>query len=62
MPQDREMGFTIKEIPKVTITVTVDFSRGVRLRLWLALKLIWLAGWILGWELEIEEDMHNVPD
>ena len=54
MPQDREMGFTVKEIPKATMIVTVDFSRGFRFRLWLALRLIWLANWILGWRLEYE--------
>lgn len=37
----------------ITMTVTVYETRQFKLRKWVALKLFWLAGFILGMEVEI---------
>jgi len=51
----REMGFTIKKPPEATLTVTVYLGRGLRFRIWLALGLIRLASWVMGWNVEVDE-------
>jgi hypothetical protein len=45
----------MRKFENTTATVTVKLTREFRLRTWLAMKLITLASWIIGWRLVVKE-------
>lgn len=51
-------GFTVRHLPKIpataTITVMVKMHWTLRFRLWLAMRLIWLTGWVVNWQMSVE--------
>lgn len=47
---------TLKKLDHVTLTVTVRVSREFRVRQWISLRLIRLAGWVMGFGVEVKAE------
>ncbi len=45
----------MKQMRNVTLTIEIKRSHELRVRLWLAARLIHLAGWVAGCRLKVEE-------
>ena len=56
MADRNNMTMKLRKPPKATIHVTVIMLPEFRFRLWLALKLITLAAWVLDWGIEVTDD------
>lgn len=50
------LDYTLHKLPKATLTVTVRFSRRLRPRMWLASKLMALAGRVAGCDVIVEQE------
>jgi hypothetical protein len=41
-------------MPAVEVTVTVVYTSQFRLRMWLAMRLIKVVGWLLNWQMSFD--------
>ena len=49
-------GFIVKRIPDSTWVVTMKLSRVVKFKIWLSTRLIYVAGWLVNADIEIEAE------
>lgn len=54
-----EKKTNLKTLEGVSITATITLAREMRLRLFIATRLIKLAGWILGCRIEVEPNPNG---